>query len=166
MVALADLSTIAQRTALAGGSSWLDSLLLAPGLHYQQAADALAKEGGIVLNAVETERDGRVLTYSILNQATINYIERIARPGEIVTLDVGQIPPRYRRRKRASLGQRGTVWAGNDSPDLGWLSHLLYLISPLLTVVAFAFMILLEDCKANFSLLLLPSNIFSLVAFF
>ena len=136
----------------------MDSLLLAPGLHYQQAADALAKEGGIILNAVETERDGRVLTYSILNQATINYIERIARPGEIVTLDVGQIPPHYRRRKRASLGQRGTVWAGNDTPDLGWLSHLLYLTSPILTVVAFTFMILLEDCKRNFSLLLFPKS--------
>jgi hypothetical protein len=121
-------------------------------LHYQQAADALAREtASFAVTATETQPDGTVLTYVISNQATVNYLERVARPGRVVTLDVGQIPPRYRgkarRRRRQSLGQRGTVWAEDGSPDLGWVSHLLYLISPLLTCVVFAFLIMMEDCK-------------------
>ncbi|GJC84538.1 hypothetical protein ColLi_07376 [Colletotrichum liriopes] len=48
LVALADLQTIANRTALTGTSSWLDALVLAPGLHYQQAADGVAGNSGAV----------------------------------------------------------------------------------------------------------------------
>ncbi|KZL75836.1 hypothetical protein CT0861_00994 [Colletotrichum tofieldiae] len=48
LVALADLQAIANRTALTGTSSWLDALVLAPGLHYQQAADGVAGNSGAV----------------------------------------------------------------------------------------------------------------------
>ncbi|KAK1504400.1 uncharacterized protein CCOS01_16852 [Colletotrichum costaricense] len=48
LVALADLQTIANRTALTGTSSWFDALVLAPGLHYQQAADSVAGTSGVV----------------------------------------------------------------------------------------------------------------------
>ncbi|EXF79640.1 hypothetical protein CFIO01_13746, partial [Colletotrichum fioriniae PJ7] len=48
LVALADLQTIANRTALTGTSSWFDALVLAPGLHYQQAADSIAGTSGAV----------------------------------------------------------------------------------------------------------------------
>ncbi|KXH42285.1 hypothetical protein CSAL01_11561, partial [Colletotrichum salicis] len=48
LVALADLQTIANRTALTGTSSWFDALVLAPGLHYQQAADSVAGSSGAV----------------------------------------------------------------------------------------------------------------------
>ncbi|KAL2874634.1 hypothetical protein SGCOL_010195 [Colletotrichum sp. CLE4] len=48
LVALADLQTIANRTALTGTSSWFDALVLAPGLHYQQAADSVAGSSGPV----------------------------------------------------------------------------------------------------------------------
>ncbi|KAF4780139.1 hypothetical protein HER10_EVM0009685 [Colletotrichum scovillei] len=48
LVALADLQTIANRTALTGTSSWFDALVLAPGLHYQQAADSVAGTSGAV----------------------------------------------------------------------------------------------------------------------
>ncbi|KAK1980241.1 hypothetical protein LZ30DRAFT_595181 [Colletotrichum cereale] len=48
LVALADLQTIANRTALTGTSSWFDALVLAPGLHYQQAADGVAGNSGAV----------------------------------------------------------------------------------------------------------------------
>ncbi|TDZ38622.1 hypothetical protein C8035_v005773 [Colletotrichum spinosum] len=47
LVALADLQTIAHRTALTGTSSWFDALVLAPGLHYQQAADGVAGETSV-----------------------------------------------------------------------------------------------------------------------
>ncbi|KAF6815387.1 hypothetical protein CPLU01_14157 [Colletotrichum plurivorum] len=39
LIALADLQTLSRRTALTGTSSWLDALVLAPGLHYHQAAE-------------------------------------------------------------------------------------------------------------------------------
>ncbi|KAF2806087.1 uncharacterized protein BDZ99DRAFT_510967 [Mytilinidion resinicola] len=41
LIALADLSTLSQRTALTGTSTLLDCLVLAPGIHRQQTASAL-----------------------------------------------------------------------------------------------------------------------------
>ncbi|OIW31228.1 hypothetical protein CONLIGDRAFT_306516 [Coniochaeta ligniaria NRRL 30616] len=154
LLALADLSTIAQRTAIAGGSSWLDSIVLVPGLHYNQAADQLAGNGNgggppsSLLSAVETLQDGQSLTFPVRNAATANYIRRISRPGQTVTLDVGCLPNDARSRfrlKRSASGKHATLYADADMPDLGWVSHALYLASPVLTVVAFAFMLVLRD---------------------
>jgi hypothetical protein len=148
-------STIRERTKIAGGSSWLDSLLLAPGIHYSQAADELAGGGGAgpvgLINAVETLQDGQSLTFAVRNTATANYIRRIARPGQTVTLDVGCLPNvRARiRLRRSGTGSHATVWSEDEMPDLGWLSHVLYLMSPVLTLVAFAFMLLLRDCAKS-----------------
>lgn len=162
LLALADLSTVAQRTAITGGSSWLDSLLLAPGLHYQQAADELAKWSGSSATAVVDAGTGpgpgasvtRPTTFRINNAATILYLQKIARPGQTVTLDVGTIPAiRQRLRiRRSESGLHATVWAVDDLPDLGWLSHVLYLISPLLTIAAIVLVILFQDCKSSFVL--------------
>ncbi|KAI0174317.1 hypothetical protein BJ166DRAFT_144514 [Pestalotiopsis sp. NC0098] len=149
LLALADLSTIAQRTAIAGGSSWLDALLLAPGLHYQQAADALEKEtsgGGSRYDAVELVQ-GRMSTYNISNPATIRYLQKVGRQGELVTVDVGMLPQRqyFRRAGRGPRrGQRATIWRDTGS-DLGWFSHVLYLASPVLTVTAIVFLVLLRE---------------------
>ncbi|KAK1758722.1 hypothetical protein QBC47DRAFT_150104 [Echria macrotheca] len=152
LLALADLSTVAQRTAITGGSTWLDSLLLAPGLHYQQAADELARRSAgtaHILSAVGEVRDGEPVTFTINNAATANYIQQIARPGETVVLDVG-----YRLRRSPS-GLHATIWTVNDIPDLGWVSHVLYLISPILTITALVFVILLQDWWTLSSLLAL-----------
>ncbi|KAK8073729.1 hypothetical protein PG994_004628 [Apiospora phragmitis] len=166
VIALADLSTIAQRTAIAGGSSWLDALLLAPGLHYQQAADALANGGSSGMDntggagpggspsyaAIEQLREGKTSTYNITNPATVRYLQRLAataqRDGYPVMVDVGTLPERRyywaSGRGRRSVGQRANIW--KDQPaDLGWVSHLLYLASPILTIAAFVFMILLQE---------------------
>lgn len=93
LLTLADLSTIARRTAIVGGSSWLDSLLLAPGLHYQQAADALEHQGrpgadsvSGAFNAVETTQDGKPVTFAINNAATRHYIRRTAQPARSTSL--------------------------------------------------------------------------------
>ncbi|KAK6839732.1 hypothetical protein PG995_007009 [Apiospora arundinis] len=162
VIALADLSTIAQRTAIAGGSSWLDAFLLAPGLHYQQAADALANSGSSGMDsggpgaspsyaAIERLKEGKTSTYNITNPATVRYLQRVAaaaqRDGYPVMVDVGTLPERRywsTGRGRRSVGQRANIW--KDQPaDLGWISHLLYLASPILTVAAFIFMILLQE---------------------
>lgn len=161
LLALADLSTTAQRTALRGGSSWFDTLLLVPGLHYQQAADELARgEGAPVLVAVEdpaaaTDPAASVLRHRIVNQAVVNYVLRIAKEGETVLLDVGAVPTRP-RTSGASKSQRALLYAGAEAergPELSWAAHLLYLASPALTCVAVILIILLSDCE----LLTLPS---------
>ena len=53
LIALADLGTIAQRTALTGGASFLDTFLLCPGIHRQQTATELNK-GEYVLTCYHT----------------------------------------------------------------------------------------------------------------
>ena len=43
LLALADLSAIAERTALTGGASYWDAFILCPGVHRQQTATELNK---------------------------------------------------------------------------------------------------------------------------
>lgn len=148
LLALADLSTVAQRTAITGGSSWLDALLLAPGLHYQQAADALENETA-KFEALENVQ-GKMSTYNITNPATIRYLQKVGRQGEIVTVDVGMVPQRqyfHRTGRSQSRGQRSIIWQDSSS-DLGWFSHVLYLASPILTITAIVFLVLLKECKS------------------
>lgn len=153
LIVLADLSTIAQRTALRGGSSWLDSLLLAPGLHYQQAADDLTRSGSAqVLTAVEIDRNGKPTAHRIVNQAVVSYVLRVAKEGRTVVLDVGEIPVRKgsfgMRRRRGRLGQRAMLYGGPEDlrEGLSWAAQLLYVASPVLTCVAITLVVLLEDC--------------------
>ncbi|CAN8100200.1 unnamed protein product [Discula destructiva] len=153
LIVLADLSTIAQRTALRGGSSWLDSLLLAPGLHYQQAADDLTRGAKAqVLIAVEVGRDGKPTAHRIANQAVVSYVLRVAKEGRTVVLDVGGIPLKksswgVRRKSRVRGGQRAMLYGGPEEirEHLSWLAQLLYVASPVLTCVAIAFVVLLKD---------------------
>ncbi|KAI8951823.1 hypothetical protein F4801DRAFT_543681 [Xylaria longipes] len=165
LLALADLSTIAQRTRISG-ASWLDALLLAPGLHYQQAADAVLSELPSPYNAVESV-DGKTSTYNIANVATLHYLERVGKAGQRIVVDVGTMPQRSYfpygdQRKRRSRGQRGVIWRDQEA-GIGWVSQVLYLASPLLTVVAFVFMVLLREWWGVASLLgLMLSRIFNI----
>ncbi|KAL8351185.1 hypothetical protein RB601_000719 [Gaeumannomyces tritici] len=184
LLALADLSTVQQRTALTGGSSWLDSLLLVPGLHYQQAAGELARRTGLPpsLPTTELRPDGSraaaaaAPSLAVNNAALSQFCQRVARDAELVTLDVGRLPPRGRRRADGTAKGRGGPGLGakrrrlvrgdggleaayregddddNDDdpdelvvPDFGWLSHLLYLMGPLLTLGAIALLVLIHD---------------------
>ncbi|RYO79933.1 hypothetical protein DL766_007425 [Monosporascus sp. MC13-8B] len=163
LLALADLGTIAQRTAIVGGSSWLDSLILAPGLHYQQAAEALNDKLRASYDAVEIYQGKALLRYSVTNQATIRYLQRLASSGQRVVVDVGATPHRSHflsscRGRRRGVGQRATIWADGRGADLGWLSHVLYLAAPAFTVVAFVFMILLQEWWGVALLLALMSS--------
>ncbi|KAJ4422388.1 hypothetical protein N0V82_002943 [Gnomoniopsis sp. IMI 355080] len=155
LLVLADLNTIAQRTVLRGGSSWLDSLVLAPGLHYQQAADDLTRgDNAQILNAVEIDHDGRPTAHRIVNQAVVSYVLRIAEDGKTVVLDVGELGVKkgswgMRRRQNAMGrgGQRAMLYGGPQDLDEGLdlVAHLLYVASPVLTCVAIAFVVLLKD---------------------
>ncbi|KAI1124838.1 hypothetical protein F5Y10DRAFT_20400 [Nemania abortiva] len=146
LLALADITTIAQRTRISG-ASWLDALLLAPGLHYQQAADAVLNELPSPYKAVES-LDGKTSTYDVANTATLQYLERVGRAGQRIVVDVGSVPQRTsfygNQRKRRSRGQRGVIWRDQEA-GIGWFSQVLYLASPLLTITAFVFMVLLRE---------------------
>jgi hypothetical protein len=83
LIVLADLSTIAERTALTGSTSILDTLFLSPGIHRQQAA-AEANRGELPATGAMTT--GYV--FRIENQATIAYLQRIGHPGCLVTVRV------------------------------------------------------------------------------
>lgn len=162
------MGTVAQRTAITGGSTWLDSLLLAPGLHYQQAADELADESATYA-AVEQLEGNRTSTYNITNPATKRYLQRVGREDQLVTVDVGMIPERnyFRRPGRSQRnGQRATIWRESGS-DLGRLSHILYLASPILTVTSMVFLVLLQECKPIFILVFilvfLAIHVFALI---
>ncbi|KAM3432880.1 hypothetical protein MY4824_006269 [Beauveria thailandica] len=198
LLALADLGTIARRTSVVGGASWLDALVLAPGLHYQQAADALleqaaalASEPGLAAVAVETPPapegrdtavDGYPRSYAIRNVAMADYLRRLwaggdaddgAAAAEKQTVVVGVRVERGRdadepgrvlrrgmamlRRQRRQQAQAPAAAAADDDDlwRLAWLSHLLYVLSPLLTLTATVFMVLLGDFWGLSSLLAL-----------
>lgn len=184
LLALADLNTIAQRTVLAGGSSWLDAFVLAPGLHYQQAADLLTPEYGAGRPVLSMALDHGARRYIVNNVAMVKYLRRLwEREGKygVVTLYVemdegegfgsvltfasslslllGHEAPaasgkkdnnRRRWQRRQQRGLRKLREIDHESHvkevlELDWVSHALYLLSPLLTVAAIVFMVLLQD---------------------
>ncbi|KAL6872017.1 hypothetical protein J3F83DRAFT_631544 [Trichoderma novae-zelandiae] len=184
LLALADLNTIAQRTAIAGGSSWLDAFVLAPGLHYQQAADLLTPEYGAARLVLST-LDGRTRLV-VSNVAMVKYLTRLwEREGKygVVTLYVGEDDAfafasslslllghdassgrrggeedgtgrrrrqrrwqrDLRRRQEAERRRRSGSSRVREVLEMDWVSHALYLLSPLLTVAAVVLMVLLQD---------------------
>ncbi|KAI1823713.1 hypothetical protein F4861DRAFT_305609 [Xylaria intraflava] len=144
LLALADLGTIAQRTRISG-ASWLDTLLLAPGLHYQQAVDTVLNELPSPYHAVESV-DGKTSTYNIANTATLRYLERVGRTDQRIVVDVGKAPQRsyFPYGEQRTRRKRSAIW-GDQEAGIGWLSQLLYLASPLLTIMAFVFMVLFRE---------------------
>lgn len=184
LLALADLNTIAQRTAIAGGSSWLDAFVLAPGLHYQQAADLLTPEYGASRPVLSMGFDGGGRHYVVNNVAMVKYLRRLwEREGKygIVTLYVemdeneglGSVLTfasslslllgreasasagkkdnnrrRWQRRQQRGLKRLREIDHEShvkEALEMDWVSHVLYLLSPLLTVSAIALMVLLQD---------------------
>ena len=130
LVALADLTTIAKRTALKGTSSFLDLLVLCPGIHRQkQATD---------LNGGEFPPTAALTTgyvFRIENQATVFYLQKMGVAGHLVTLRVEE----YSKKK--ALGRTET------------LSALLYTIPVFFTLTAFV--VLIDDWWAMANLLIL-----------
>ncbi|KAL2181063.1 uncharacterized protein P884DRAFT_53474 [Thermothelomyces heterothallicus CBS 202.75] len=148
VLALADLHTIAQRTAIAGGASWFDALVLAPGIHYQQAADELFRKGGAVaITDVVDEFRGSPVTFELRNAAIAHYIQQVAKPGMTVTLNVGRLVAAKGRYKlsRSNSGLHATAWRDTVKPETGWLSHALYLTTPFITVVSITLLVIFKD---------------------
>ena len=86
LVALADLSMIAHRTALTGTSALLDTFILCPGIHRQQNASEL---NGGEYPAVAAMTSGFV--FRVENPATVSYLQRVGLTGHLTTLSITNI---------------------------------------------------------------------------
>jgi hypothetical protein len=83
LVALADVDTVATRTACTGSASFLDAFVIVPGLHRQQHAMDLSKGEYPACAAMTT---GYV--FRVENQATVLYLQKVGRTGHLTTLEV------------------------------------------------------------------------------
>ncbi|KAF5672765.1 hypothetical protein FHETE_3599 [Fusarium heterosporum] len=157
LLVLADLRTISRRTALIGGSSWVDAFVLAPGLHYQQACEDLEREAPVGLIALSTQTLGEI-QYAVKNTMTASYLKSLCKGGEdTITLNVGLDTPwdvikiigKVMEKRRITDEEDDDHDADHDDwaslSDVDWLSHLFYLGSPIITFSSITFMIIFED---------------------
>ncbi|PBK87617.1 hypothetical protein ARMGADRAFT_997740 [Armillaria gallica] len=131
LVALADLPTVAVRTALMGTASWLDILVLAPGMHQQQSADEVNRSEFPLTGSLT---NGCV--FHVENPATVSYLQSIGRTGHLVTAKVVNQNLNNAKKKNPyfdlSPPQSHTFYRAGVSVAL------LYLLCPMLTIVVFA----------------------------
>ncbi|KAH6909353.1 hypothetical protein BKA70DRAFT_1278275 [Coprinopsis sp. MPI-PUGE-AT-0042] len=83
LVALADLTSIAERTALRGDASWLDVLFLAPGIHRQQQAADINRSEYPICGAMTS---GYV--FRVENQATVAFLQKVGKTGHLTVIQV------------------------------------------------------------------------------
>lgn len=86
LVALADLTIVAQRAALTGTSALLDIFILCPGMHQQQSALALH---GAEHPAVAAMTTGYV--FRVENPATVHFLQKVGRTGHLTCLSVAKV---------------------------------------------------------------------------
>ncbi len=133
LVALADLSTVAMRTALTGTASYFDTLVLAPGLHQQQSADEI--------NRGEFPQTGSLTSgyiFRVENPATVRYLQNVGCTGHLVTARVSQNPSLGHNISRCNRLIQSVRVAGI-------LATILYLLCPVLTVSVFAVLGAIKD---------------------
>jgi len=137
LIALADLGTISQRTALIGTGSFLDVLLLVPGIHRQQ--DASRVNGG-ELPITGAMTSGYV--FRVENQGTVSFLQKIGETGCLVTVRVTQ-----------QVKQRW--WSPSGLATSDFPAAILYLLGVLLTPLALVVLGVIRDFWAGGVLLLL-----------
>ena len=86
LVALADLKTIQNRTALTGTSSYSDLLFVAPGIHCQQEAEKV--NGGEY--PITGQLNGGHYVFRVENQATVFWLQSVGETGHLVDVYVGR----------------------------------------------------------------------------
>ncbi|MCJ1368840.1 hypothetical protein MMC20_000047 [Loxospora ochrophaea] len=132
LVALADLDTIGERSALTSTASYLDIFVLCPGIHRQQSAIEL---NGGELPPTAALTSGYV--FRVENQATVNYLQKVSKTGHLTTLAVEEI-------SKTGVSWRRTL-NSLCSPSGGIRAMVPYLTAVVLTVIALVFMILIQD---------------------
>ncbi|KAF7796042.1 hypothetical protein EIP86_007212 [Pleurotus ostreatoroseus] len=139
LVALADLSTIKQRTALMGSACVFDVLLLAPGIHTQQ--DATGVNGGELPQAGALT-NGYV--FRIENPATVNYLQKVGKTGHLVTVQVEN-----QEKRTAVMRHLAHLYIG------GFMPSLLYAMGITLTIASIVILAVFQDFWAMGVLLML-----------
>ncbi|KAF6795363.1 hypothetical protein CMUS01_15938 [Colletotrichum musicola] len=131
LIALADLQTLSRRTALTGTSSWLDALVLAPGLHYHQAAEEAISDDSSSASAVTSRAfdgadnaadpgpGGGVFAAETLADGTNKRI-RVTNPGMLLLLSRIKI----QEEKKRSREIRQTTLRKRRSGDGGGIEAL------------------------------------------
>ena len=132
LVALADLETIEERTALTGNSVYLDMFVLCPGIHRQQYATGL---NGSELPAVAALTSGYV--FRVENPATVLFLQKIGKTGHLVNVEVSPVSGIC----RAWTDFQNACWTPNPS----FVSSASYLAAVALTPIAIGFVILIGD---------------------
>lgn len=136
VITLADISPIPNRTIITGNASYLDALVLCPGIHKQQTSDVLP--GGVELPATAAMTTGYV--FRTENQAMVKFMQRIGVVGAMVTVRVavnkGKGDEKSGFKSRVQLVKKFC-----DENDFS----LLYLLLPLLTLSAMGTMVYLRD---------------------
>lgn len=128
LIALAELPTLARRTAATGSAALSDVLVLCPGIHRQQNATSL-NGGEYPITANMTS--GYV--FRTENQGTVAFFQRVGKPGQLTTLKVVKDARRSRRTK-AILDMSGPM-----------SSILLYMSTVLLTVCSLVVLGFIQD---------------------
>jgi hypothetical protein len=83
LIAIAEITAVAKRTALTGTSALWDALVLCPGLHRQQSAPEL---NGGEYPAVAAMTTGYV--FRVENPATVTFLQKVGETGHLTTLEV------------------------------------------------------------------------------
>ncbi len=133
LVALADLSTVAKRTALTGNAALSDILVICPGLHRQQAAPEL--------NLGEYPACGAMTTgyvFRVENPATVLFLQKVARTGTLTQVVVS----RWDNKSKFWPGVLSTVFMFQTA---SLSSTLAYLAATSLTVVAIVLLALARE---------------------
>jgi hypothetical protein len=123
-VAIAEITTIARRTALTGTSIYPDMFVLCPGLHRQQSAPEL---NGGEYPAAAAMTTGYV--FRVENPATALFLRSKGKTGHLVTVEVSSSSKDTDREKKRSrrLGQRFLRrLLASCIPNSDWTSFLFY----------------------------------------
>lgn len=132
-MALADLTTVQQRTALTGTSSFLDALVLSPGLHRQHHAPEL---NGGEYPACAAMTTGYI--FRVENQATVAYLQKVGSTAHLTTLSVENV-------KDHMTGSQKVLSCFYDFRGGTSTATLAYMIAVALTVAVLVREILAQD---------------------
>ena len=145
LIALADLTTVARRTALTGTSCLLDAFVLCPGLHRQQLAPEL--------NGGEYPACGAMTTgyvFRVENPATVHFLQKVSRTAHLTTLVVSHEKDHRRLNRRLF-----ELFFSSQAASL--CSSIAYLATALMTLVTLVLLALSRNSWALgvFSILVL-----------
>ncbi|KAK0226795.1 hypothetical protein EDD85DRAFT_923423 [Armillaria nabsnona] len=133
LLVLADLPAVASRTALTGGASFLDALVLVPGMLKQQSAEEINRGEFPTTGAMTTD-----YVFRVENPATVSYLQSIGKTGHLVTARVSQSPSQNPDLSVQNRVLQSLFVAGVPAT-------VLYLLCPISTITVFTLLGVIGD---------------------